>query len=167
MITFKTTHGDIVIDLHKDKTPNTVNNFIEYVKAGFYQGTIFHRVIPGFVIQGGGFEPGMMPKKTFDPIENEAQLGKSNLRGTLSMARTNDPHSASSQFFINLADNVFLDYKKSTQDGFGYCVFGEVIEGMDIVDKIAKLPTTNRQGHQDVPQEDVVIMDVIMPDSLN
>ena len=165
MITFKTTHGDIVIKLHHDKTPNTAENFMNYVKSDFYKGTIFHRVIPGFVIQGGGFEPGMIQKQTIDPIENEAALGKSNTRGTLSMARTSDPHSASSQFFINLADNLFLDYKSSTPQGFGYCVFGEVVEGMDIVDKIAACKTTNRQGHQDVPYDDVIVTDVVCSDT--
>lgn len=165
MITFKTTHGDIVIKLHDDTTPQTAENFMNYVNSDFFKGTIFHRVIPGFVIQGGGFEPGMIQKKTNDPIENEGASGKSNLRGTLSMARTNDPHSATSQFFINLADNLFLDYKSSTPQGFGYCVFGEVTEGMEIVDKIAQCKTTNRQGHQDVPSDDVVVTEVIKTDT--
>lgn len=165
MITFKTTHGDIIIELHEKATPKTAANFLTYVRNNFYQGTIFHRVIPGFVIQGGGFEPGMVQKINHEPIENEAASGRGNLRGTIAMARTNDPHSATSQFFINLADNAFLDYKKSTNDAYGYCVFGEVAEGMDVVDKIAKLPTTHRAGHQDVPVEDVVIMDVILSEA--
>jgi len=161
MITFKTTHGDIVIKLHQDKTPKTAENFMHYVKDDFFKDTIFHRVIPGFMIQGGGFESGMKQKQTIAPIENEAALGGSNLRGTLAMARTNDPHSASSQFFINVADNLFLDYKSSTPAGYGYCVFGEVVEGMDVVDKIVQSKTTSRQGHQDVPFDDIVITEVL------
>lgn len=162
MITFKTNYGDFVVKLHKDKTPVTAANFIEYVKDGFYKGTIFHRVIPNFMIQGGGFEPGMVQKQTRQPIENEAMCGGSNKRGMLAMARTNEPHSASSQFFINLVDNVFLDYKKSNSEGFGYCVFGEVTSGMDVIDSIARCKTGNRMGHQDVPVDDVIVTEVIV-----
>jgi peptidyl-prolyl cis-trans isomerase B (cyclophilin B) len=162
MITFKTNYGDFVVKLHQEKTPVTAANFVEYIKNDFYKGTIFHRVIPGFMIQGGGFEPGMVQKQTRQPIENEAMLGGSNKRGTLAMARTNDPHSASSQFFINLVDNTFLDYKKSSSEGFGYCVFGEVIEGMDVIDTIARCKTGSRMGHQDVPLDDVVVTEVIV-----
>lgn len=162
MITFKTNFGDIKIELDFDKTPNTAKNFLQYAQDGFFNKTIFHRVIPGFVIQGGGFEPGMEQKETRDPIENEANLGDKNLRGSLSMARTMDPHSASSQFFINLKDNAFLDFTSESSQGWGYAVFGRVIEGMEVVDKIAALQTGSYAGHQDVPVEDVIIEDVVV-----
>ena len=150
-----TNHGNIKIELDADKAPKTVENFISYVNSGHYAGTIFHRVIDGFMIQGGGFEPGMKQKPTTDPVENEAKNGLKNTPYTLAMARTSDPHSASAQFFINLKNNGFLDYPG--QDGWGYCVFGKVVEGQDIVDKIKGVKTTRAGGHADVPVEDVVI----------
>ncbi len=158
MITMKTNHGDIVIELDEEKAPKTSENFLQYVNDGFFDGTIFHRVIDGFMIQGGGFEPGMRQKPTRDPIENEAKNGLSNLTGTVAMARTQAPHSATAQFFINVSDNKFLDYPG--QDGWGYCVFGKVVEGMDVVNKIKAVATTTRMGHQDVPLEDVIITKV-------
>lgn len=157
MIILETNQGNIAIKLAADKTPATAENFKNYVKQGYYNGTIFHRVIDGFMIQGGGFEPGMQQKKSGEPIDNEADKGLSNKRGTISMARTSDPHSATAQFFINVKDNAFLDHKNKTTDGWGYCAFGEVVEGMDIVDKIKAVGTTFRAGHQDVPENDVVI----------
>lgn len=166
MLTLKTNFGDIVIELDHINTPNTAKNFLTYAKDGFYDGTIFHRVIKNFMIQGGGFEPGMQHKEADAPIENEAGTGNSNERGTLAMARTSDPHSASSQFFINVVDNKFLDFKNSTQSGFGYCVFGKVIEGMEIVDKIKAVATTSRSGHNDVPIEDVIIEKVEISEEL-
>ncbi|MBZ0131404.1 MAG: peptidylprolyl isomerase [Rhodocyclaceae bacterium] len=155
VVEMKTNQGLIVIELHADKAPKTVENFLQYVKDGFYNGTIFHRVIDGFMIQGGGFEPGMKQKTTRAPIENEAKNGLKNATGTLAMARTQDPHSASAQFFINLADNRPLDYP--SRDGWGYAVFGKVIQGMDVVQKIAKIKTGNAGFHQNVPVEPVVI----------
>jgi len=155
MITLKTNMGDIVIELNEEKAPITSENFTQYVKDGFYDGTIFHRVIDNFMIQGGGFESGMTQKETRATIENEAKNGLSNEIGTLAMARTMDPHSASAQFFINIANNKFLDYPG--QDGWGYCVFGKVTQGMDIVNKMKAVSTTTRMGHQDVPEEDLVI----------
>ena len=155
MITMKTNHGDIAIELDEEKAPKTSENFLQYVNEGFFDGTIFHRVIDGFMIQGGGFEPGMRQKPTRDPIENEAKNGLSNLTGTIAMARTQAPHSATAQFFINVSDNKFLDYPG--QDGWGYCVFGKVVEGMDVVNKIKAVDTTISMGHQDVPKEDVII----------
>ncbi len=157
MIRMQTNHGAIVIELDAQKAPKTVANFIAYAKAGFYDGTIFHRVISGFMIQGGGFGPGMKQKPTQAPIENEAVNGLRNNRGTLAMARTNDPHSATAQFFINLVDNDFLNFTAPTPRGWGYCVFGRVTEGMDVVDKIKGVATGSRDGHQDVPVTDVVI----------
>ena len=157
MITMQTNFGIIKIALDHQGTPETAKNFEEYVSEGFYNGTIFHRVIDGFMIQGGGFEPGMEEKATKDSIENEADKGRANKRGTIAMARTNDPHSATSQFFINVKDNDFLNHTAKSNGGWGYCVFGEVIEGMDIVDKIKTVETTTCSGHQDVPVEDVVI----------
>jgi peptidyl-prolyl cis-trans isomerase B (cyclophilin B) len=153
----QTNHGAIVIELDAQKAPKTAANFIAYAKAGFYDGTIFHRVISGFMIQGGGFGPGMKQKPTQAPIENEAVNGLRNNRGTLAMARTNDPHSATAQFFINLVDNDFLNFTAPTPRGWGYCVFGRVTEGMDVVDKIKGVATGSRGGHQDVPENDVVI----------
>jgi peptidyl-prolyl cis-trans isomerase B (cyclophilin B) len=155
MITLKTNQGDIVIELDKENAPGTCENFLRYVQDGFFDGTIFHRVIDNFMIQGGGFLPGMVQKQTRDPIENEAKNGLSNLTGTIAMARTMDPHSASSQFFINVSDNKFLDYPG--QDGWGYCVFGKVVTGMDVVEKIKGADTTSHMGHQDVPAEDILI----------
>jgi peptidyl-prolyl cis-trans isomerase B (cyclophilin B) len=152
-----TSAGEIVIGLREQDAPLTTANFLQYVRDGFYDGTIFHRVIDGFMIQGGGFEPGMRQKTTRAPIRNEAPNGISNRRGTVAMARTPDPHSASAQFFINCSDNDFLDFKSADRDGWGYCVFGEVTRGMDIVTRIEEARTTARAGHRDVPVEDVII----------
>ena len=162
MITLKTNLGDIVIELDKEKAPITSENFAQYVKDGFYNGTIFHRVINNFMIQGGGFEPGMIEKSTRAPIQNEAKNGLSNMTGTIAMARTMDPHSASAQFFINVSDNKFLDYPG--QDGWGYCVFGKVTEGMDVVNKMKQVDTTMRAGHQDVPEDDLIIEEATISD---
>jgi peptidyl-prolyl cis-trans isomerase B (cyclophilin B) len=155
MIKLHTNHGTITLELDAEKAPKTVENFIAYVQAGHYDNTVFHRVIDGFMIQGGGFEPGMKQKSTREPVENEAKNGLKNTRGSIAMARTSDPHSASAQFFINVGDNGFLDYPG--QDGWGYCVFGRVTEGMDVVDKIKNVKTGRSGFHQDVPVEDVVI----------
>lgn len=157
MIKLHTNHGTIGLELDADKAPKTVENFLRYAREGFYEGTVFHRVIPGFMIQGGGMEPGLKQKPTHDPIPNEADNGLSNARGSIAMARTPDPDSASSQFFINVSDNNFLNHTSRTQDGWGYCVFGKVVEGMDVVDTIVQQPTTTRGFHQDVPEKDVVI----------
>ena len=157
MVVLTTNFGDIKIELFTEQAPKTVANFLEYVNSGFYDGTIFHRVIPGFMIQGGGMAPGMEEKNTNAPIENEANSGVKNERGTLSMARTQDPHSASSQFFINSADNGFLDFRSETPDGWGYAVFGRVVEGLEVLDKISAVKTGNYGYHQDVPKEDVLI----------
>ena len=157
MIILHTNYGDIALKLNHDKAPKTAANFEQYVKEGHYDGVIFHRVIDGFMIQGGGFEPGMVEKDTRDSVENEADNGLSNRKGTIAMARTMEPHSASAQFFINVSDNTFLDHTAKTLEGWGYAVFGEVVEGMDVVDKIKAVDTTMRAGHQDVPVEDVVI----------
>ena len=152
-----TNHGDIVIDLDAEKAPETVKNFLAYVEAGHYDNTIFHRVINGFMIQGGGMEPGMKQKDTKAPIKNEASNGLKNEAGTIAMARTQDPHSATAQFFINVADNDFLNFKAENVQGWGYCVFGRVSEGMDVVNKIKGVKTGTSGFHQDVPKEDVVI----------
>lgn len=157
MVSLKTSLGEISIELFVDAAPVTVKNFLEYVDAGFFDGTIFHRVIPGFVLQGGGLTAEMEEKSTRPPIQNEADNGLKNERGTLAMARTNDVDSATSQFFINLADNAFLNHGR---ENFGYAVFGKVTDGMDIVDKIAAVPTGNRGMHQDVPTEPVVILSI-------
>lgn len=157
MITLHTNFGDIKLELDFDKAPNTAANFLEYVKAGFYDGTVFHRVIDNFMVQGGGFEAGMKQKETRAPIDNEADNGLKNEIGTIAMARTMDPHSASAQFFINVADNHFLNHTAKTSQGWGYAVFGKVVEGMDVVNKIKSVQTTRKSGHQDVPAEDVVI----------
>jgi len=157
MILLKTNFGDIKIELNHEKAPKTAANFENYVKKGFYDGVIFHRVIDGFMIQGGGFEPGMTQKETDEPIENEADNGLENKAGTLAMARTMDPHSASAQFFINVSDNEFLNHTSKTTQGWGYCVFGEVVDGMDVINRIKTVSTTSRMGHQDVPAEDVII----------
>lgn len=162
MITLVTNLGPIEVELDDTNTPETSANFRKYAEAGFYDNTVFHRVIPGFMVQGGGFEPGMSQKKTHSPILNEANKSLKNHRGTLAMARTNDPHSATSQFFINLKDNHFLDYTAESQQGWGYCVFGKVLKGMDIVDQMATQKTTSKLGHQDVPVQDIVIEKVIM-----
>jgi len=156
-IRFDTRLGSITVELYPDKAPETVANILKYVDEGFYAGTLFHRVIPGFVVQGGGLLPDMSQKPNNPPVKNEADNGLKNVRGTLSMARTPDPHSATSQFFINLKDNAFLDFTAPTPQGYGYCVFGAVLEGMDVVDQMATLPTGNRYGHSNVPLEDVVI----------
>ncbi|MBI2792074.1 MAG: peptidyl-prolyl cis-trans isomerase [Gammaproteobacteria bacterium] len=156
-IIFHTNMGPITIELDSEAAPKTVENFLEYVNQGFYENTIFHRVIDGFMIQGGGFEPNMNQKKGLEPIRNEANTGLSNKVGTISMARTNDPHSASSQFFINVNDNLFLDHKSQTPQGWGYCAFGRVTDGLDIVKKIAKVATGSKAGHDDVPKDDVLI----------
>jgi len=157
MILINTSRGDIRLKLDKENTPDTVANFLAYVRSGFYNDTIFHRVIDGFMIQGGGLNAQMENKPNEKPIKNEARSAKKNTRGTVAMARTNDPHSATSQFFINVADNAFLNYKSEQSDSYGYCVFAEVLEGMDVVDLIAKVKTGQRNGHGDVPVEDVVI----------
>jgi peptidyl-prolyl cis-trans isomerase B (cyclophilin B) len=158
MIILHTNHGDITLELNYEKAPKTAANFEAYVKDGFYDGVIFHRVIDGFMIQGGGFEPDMLQKDTKDSIENEADNGLTNDTGTIAMARTMDPHSASAQFFINLSDNSFLNHTAKTSQGWGYAVFGKVTEGMDVVNKIKQVKTTSRAGHQDVPVEDVIIV---------
>lgn len=157
MVIFKTNFGDIKIELDFENAPKTAENFKQYVIDGHYDGTIFHRVINGFMIQGGGFEPGMKQKDTRDPIENEADNGLKNEVGTLAMARTMDPHSASAQFFINVKNNDFLNHSGKTMQGWGYAVFGKVSEGMDVVEKIKAVRTTSKAGHQDVPAEDVII----------
>ncbi len=162
MITFKTNLGDIKIALDFDNAPETAKNFQQYVEEGHYNGTIFHRVIKGFMAQGGGFEPGLQEKETRASIKNEANNGLSNKLGSLAMARTQEPHSASAQFFINLTDNNFLDFTSESVQGWGYCVFGEVVEGMDIVDKMALVDTGNLHGHGDVPKEDIVIESAIV-----
>ena len=158
-VVMQTSLGSLKIELFADKAPITVQNFLGYVADGFFDNTVFHRVIPGFMIQGGGFEAGMKQKATKAAIKNESANGLANQRGTLAMARTSDPHSATAQFFINAKDNAFLD-KAKAQDGVGYCVFGKVVEGMDIVDKIEAVKTGNRGGHGDVPLTDVVIQSV-------
>ena len=157
MIKLHTNHGVITLNLFEDKAPETVANFKQYVKEGHYDNTVFHRVISNFMIQGGGFEPGMKQKATRAPIKNEANNGVANKVGTVAMARTMEPHSASAQFFINVADNSFLDHSAPTVQGWGYAVFGEVVEGMDVVNAIKAQPTTMKSGHQDVQVEDVII----------
>lgn len=163
-VLMKTSMGDITIKLNFEKAPKTAENFKKYVEDGFFNGLIFHRVINGFMIQGGGFEPGMIQRETGNPIENEANNGLKNIKYSVAMARTMDPHSATAQFFINVADNSFLDFKSETADGWGYAVFGEVIDGTDVVDRIKSVPTTFRAGHQDVPTEDVIIETATMAD---
>ncbi|MBN8281672.1 peptidylprolyl isomerase [Zoogloea sp.] len=152
-----TNHGDIVLELDAAKAPETVKNFLAYVEAGHYNNTVFHRVINGFMIQGGGFEPGMKQKPCGEPIQNEANNGLKNEAGTIAMARTNAPHSATAQFFINVADNDFLNHRSPDMQGWGYCVFGKVSEGMDVVEKIKGVKTGTSGFHQDVPKEDVII----------
>lgn len=156
-VKLQTNFGDMVIELYQEKAPKTVANFLKYTQEGFYDGTIFHRVINNFMIQGGGFEADMKQKPTHDPIENEANNGLKNDKYTLAMARTSDPHSATAQFFINVADNDFLNFTAPTSNGWGYAVFGKVVEGTDVVDKIKAVKTGNKGFHQDVPVEAVVI----------
>lgn len=160
MITLHTNYGDIKLTLFTDKAPLTCANFEQYAKDGFFDGTIFHRVIDGFMIQGGGFDIEMSQKKPRDSIKNEANNGLSNKTGTIAMARTSDPHSATAQFFINVNDNTFLDHKNESMQGWGYCVFGEVAQGMDIVNEIKGVDTRNHGMHQDVPVNDVIINSV-------
>jgi len=157
MIKLTTNMGEITLELFADKAPKTVANFEQYVKDGFFDGTVFHRVINNFMIQGGGFEPGMNQKETREAIENEANNGVSNENGTIAMARTNDPHSATAQFFINVKDNNFLDHSAETSSGWGYCVFGKVTDGMPVVEEIKNVATGFSGGHQDVPETDVII----------
>lgn len=161
-VKLETSHGDIVIELNRDKAPETVANFINYVESGFYDGTIFHRVIPNFMIQGGGFTEDFEQKKTGAAIRNEANNGLANNRGSIAMARTGDPHSATAQFFINVTDNSFLNFRGEVASEWGYAVFGQVIEGMDVVDSIRAVATTMRGPHQDVPAENVVIQKAVM-----
>jgi len=157
MVKISTNLGSFTLDLDAERAPETVKNFLQYVQDGHYNNTIFHRVIDGFMIQGGGFEPGMRQKQTRAPVANEANNGLKNQRGTVAMARTGDPHSASAQFFINVADNTFLNHTAPTPQGWGYCVFGRVTEGMDVVEKIKGVRTGSSGMHKDVPVEDVVI----------
>lgn len=156
-VKLSTNHGDIVLQLDAEKAPLTTENFVQYVKDGHYNGTVFHRVIRGFMIQGGGFEPGMSQKKTRASIQNEADNGLKNKKYSIAMARTMEPHSASAQFFINASDNDFLNHSGKNVQGWGYAVFGEVIEGREIVDVIEKVATGSKAGHQDVPKDDVII----------
>ena len=158
-VVIETSQGTLKVELDGDKAPVTVANFLAYVDEQFYDNTIFHRVIPDFMIQGGGFEPGLKQKKTKAPIENESTNGLLNKRGTLAMARTSAPNSATAQFFVNVTDNIFLDRSQS-RDGVGYCVFGRVTEGLDVVDKIKGVATGDRDGYQNVPRQDVVIKSV-------
>lgn len=156
-VRFETSQGTFILELEAKAAPRTVENFLRYVRDGFYDGTVFHRVIKGFMIQGGGFTADMRRKPARDPIQNEAGNGLKNQRGTIAMARTMAPHSATSQFFINSIDNPFLDFKSKSAQGWGYCVFGKVVKGMDVVDAIEKVPTTRKSGHQDVPVSAVVV----------
>lgn len=159
-VLIETTHGSMIIELYPDDAPETVENFLSYVKSGFYEGTIFHRVIKDFMIQGGGFDQDMKQKPTLKTIQNEADNGLQNKIGTIAMARTNDPHSASSQFFINVANNSSLDFREKTTRAYGYAVFGRVVEGMRTVNEIRNMPTGRHQGHQDVPLRPVIIQKV-------
>jgi len=160
MVEMRTSLGTMTIELYPDKAPKTVANFLQYVRDGFYDGTVFHRVISSFMIQGGGFTPDMAEKSTRAPIENEAANGLKNVRGSIAMARTGDPHSASSQFFINTVDNPFLDFTGATVQGYGYAVFGQVVAGLETLDAIRKVSTASRGGHDDVPVSPVVIESV-------
>src|SRR3569833_3311 len=164
MVELHTNHGVIKLELDAEKAPKSVENFLNYVKAGHYDNTVFHRVIDGFMIQGGGFEPGMKQKPTAEPINNEANNGLKNVNGSVAMARTNDPHSATAQFFINVNDNDFLNHSSPTPQGWGYAVFGKVVEGMDIVEKIKKVKTGSKGFHQDEPVDDVVIEKAVVVD---
>jgi len=163
-VQMQTNKGTIVLELDEEKAPLTVANFAEYAKSGFYDGTIFHRVIPGFMVQGGGFEPGMTQKDVRDSIKNEADNGLTNDLGTIAMARTPDPDSATAQFFLNAKDNGFLNFTAPNAQGWGYCVFGKITEGLDIMQDIEKVATGNNGGHQDVPTEDVIIETVTVED---
>ncbi len=158
MIKLHTNHGIITLELDEKRAPATVTNFLEYVKSGHFANTVFHRVIPGFMIQGGGFEPGMKQKPVRAPVKNEADNKLKNAIYTIAMARTSEPHSATAQFFINVADNAFLDHTAPTPQGWGYCVFGRVVEGTDVVDKIKVVKTGSKAMHQDVPLQDVIIV---------
>ena len=164
MVILHTTYGPITLELDAARAPNTVANFLEYVRSGHFDNTLFHRVIDGFMIQGGGFEPGMKQKPTAEPINNEANNGLKNVNGSIAMARTNDPHSATAQFFINVNDNDFLNHSSPTPQGWGYAVFGKVVEGLDIVEKIKKVKTGSKGFHQDVPVDDVVIEKAVIVD---
>ncbi|HYS63030.1 MAG TPA: peptidylprolyl isomerase [Paraburkholderia sp.] len=164
MVELHTNHGVIKLELDAEKAPKSVENFLNYVKAGHYDNTVFHRVIDGFMIQGGGFEPGMKQKPTAEPINNEANNGLKNVNGSIAMARTNDPHSATAQFFINVNDNDFLNHSSPTPQGWGYAVFGKVVDGLDIVEKIKKVKTGSKGFHQDVPVDDVVIEKAVIVD---
>ncbi|CAG4892420.1 peptidylprolyl isomerase [Paraburkholderia saeva] len=157
MVELHTNHGIIKLELDAEKAPKSVENFLKYVKAGHYDNTVFHRVIDGFMVQGGGFEPGMKQKPTEAPITNEANNGLKNVKGSVAMARTNDPHSATAQFFINVNDNDFLNHSSPTPQGWGYAVFGKVVEGLDVLDAIRKVKTGSKGFHQDVPVDDVII----------
>ncbi|CAG4886380.1 peptidylprolyl isomerase [Paraburkholderia gardini] len=157
MVELHTNHGIIKLELDAEKAPKSVENFLNYVKAGHYDNTVFHRVIDGFMIQGGGFEPGMKQKPTEAPVTNEANNGLKNVKGSVAMARTNDPHSATAQFFINVNDNDFLNHSSPTPQGWGYAVFGKVVEGLDVLDAIRKVKTGSKGFHQDVPVDDVII----------
>ncbi len=161
-VQFTTTLGPITIQLNSEEAPKTVENFIAYVESGHYNGTIFHRVIEDFMVQGGGMDQEMNSKPTNESVQNEANNGLKNEYGTVAMARTSDPHSASAQFFINTSDNGFLDFTSETQDGWGYCVFGKVIEGIEVVNKIEEKPTTTKNGHQDVPEEIIEIEKAVL-----
>ncbi len=163
-VTLTTNHGDIVLELNAEKAPKTVENFLNYVRSGHYDGTIFHRVISNFMIQGGGFTPDMEQKDTETPIENEANNGLSNVNGSIAMARTMDPHSASCQFFINVKDNDFLNFQNESMQGWGYCVFGQVVEGMEVVEAIKEVETGSYSVHQDVPVETIMIEKAIIND---
>lgn len=156
-VKLQTSMGDIVVELDTDKAPATAENFLQYVRDGFYDNTVFHRVIDGFMVQGGGFEPGMKQKPVRAPIQNEAGNGLKNDAYTIAMARTSDPHSATAQFFFNVVNNNFLNYRSANAEGFGYCVFGKIVEGREVVDKIKTVPTANSGFHQDVPAEEVLI----------
>lgn len=164
MVTLNTTYGKITLELDAEKAPITVANFLKYAREGFYDGTVFHRVIDNFMIQGGGFDADMKQKPSGEPIENEADNGLKNDFGTVAMARTMDPHSATAQFFINVKDNDFLNHSGKTAQGWGYAVFGKIVEGADVLDKIRAVPTTSRAGHQDVPVDTVIIESVTVDD---
>ncbi|PIE34060.1 peptidylprolyl isomerase [candidate division KSB3 bacterium] len=161
-VRFETSKGDILLELNENAAPKTVENFLSYVRNGFFDGTIFHRVIKGFMIQGGGLTEDLKKKPTQPPVQNEADNGLLNLRGTIAMARTNDPHSATSQFFINTVTNDFLDHSAKTARGWGYCVFGKVVEGMDVVDVIEKVKTSSKAGRSDVPVEPIIIQKAVI-----
>ncbi|MDB0047200.1 peptidylprolyl isomerase [Porticoccaceae bacterium] len=165
MITLRTTQGDISIELDFDKAPNTAANYLQYARDGFYNGTIFHRVIPGFMVQGGGMDAEMNEKESRESIENEADNGLANEIGTLAMARTSDPHSASSQFFINVSNNSFLNHSGKNSQGWGYAVFGKVVEGMDVVNAITEMETGSAGHHQDVPVETIEITETLISDA--